>query len=259
MIDIHAHVLPGIDDGAETVQETVEMCRLAFDDGIDTIVATPHMNTGRYNTSKEVVLGLVDEVNRILKQEGIKLTVLPGADVRVDGELSEKIEDGRVVTVNNKRSHIMVEFPDYSLLPEIDRWVFQLQLKGITPIFTHPERNHVVRGNLQILYRWVELGGLLQITSYSLLGFFGKDVRRFSEDLVRRGLVHLVGSDAHSPKMPPFLSDAYHLTSKLVGLECADRIFHEYPEAIVHGKKVFPDRPIQRPQSFFRRAFGSVW
>lgn len=246
MIDVHAHILPGVDDGPDDMEETFEMCRLASEDGIDSIVAAPHMNRGDYDAQKETVLSLVSTVNNLLEQKGIRLIVLPGADVRVSEDLCKRLERGEILTLNNRNSHILVEFPDYGIIPNFETWIFHMQTKGITPIFTHPERNHLVRGNIDLLYRWVELGALIQLTSYSLLGFFGKEVKRFSEELIKRRLVHLVGSDAHSRKMPPLLSEAYEVTSKLSGKEYAERIFKEYPKAVLSGKRISPEKPVRR-------------
>lgn len=257
MIDLHAHILPGLDDGAKNLDESLAMCLVAVNDGTKTMVATPHTGNGNYDNTRDRILTVVGDFNRILQERGIGLTVLPGADVHAQGHLDALIASRQVMTVNDNMRYVMVEFPRHVIPPKYIEWMFRLALAGVTPVLTHPERNTAVYHNIDIVRHWVEKGGLVQLTAMSLTGAFGEKIRGCAEELLKYNLVHVIASDAHSVRgRPPILSEAVKIASSLIGAEHARKLVEEYPAAIVDGKSFDAPEPLRKKSSFFLRFLG---
>jgi len=254
MIDLHVHILPGLDDGAKNLKESLNMCQVAVNDGITTVVATPHTGNGSYENNHTRILWAVKELASNVQKEGIQLSILPGADVYVHEQLATLIKAREVMTVNDTMRYVMVEFPRHITPPNYLEWMFHLTIAGITPILTHPERNTAIHQKIDIVRQWVEKGGLVQVTAMSLTGGFGKEVRKCSEELLKHRLVQVIASDAHSPKRsPPVLSFAVEYAASLVGSEYARKLVGDYPAAIVAGKPVNIPEPIPEKRTFFSR------
>jgi len=257
MIDLHAHILPGLDDGPQTLAESIKMCRIACEDGIEKIVATPHTKNGVYQNSREEILKAVTELNNNLKNLNIPIHIYPGSDIRIDTDIFDLIDDNQLLTVNDNKRYIMIEFSEYIIPPQMEEWIFKLKLKKITPIFTHPERNMIIQKDLDIAYRLVENGGLIQITAMSLTNDWGKSVKKCADELVKARLVHIIASDAHSPiKRPPILSRALAVASELIGDEIeAKKLVTTIPQAIIDGTVYYPPDPVRKKTSFFKKFF----
>jgi protein-tyrosine phosphatase len=255
MIDIHCHLLPNLDDGPESLEETMEMCRMAAADGIKVIVATPHQQDGVHNTPAEAILKKVQSVTAFLKRAQINLQLLPGADVRVDVDTGEKIMRGEILSVNNTKRYFLLEFPAHSIPPNIDKLIFNLLLKNITPILTHPERIFEVQENPNRVYELVSMGVLSQITAMSVTGEFGAKAKQCARTLLKHNLVHLIATDAHSANhRPPILSQAVKVISRLLDEERAHEMVTRIPLQIVRGEPVqllAPPLKIQRKLFWF--------
>jgi protein-tyrosine phosphatase len=242
MIDIHAHILPGVDDGAKTWTQSLQMARMAVGDGIRIMVATPHLFKGRtINLSqvndKEIILQRVTQLRRKLSEEQIPLEIIPGCDFPLGFESLKLLDDGRVLTINDANRYLLLELPDTSLPPAIEEICFHLQSKGITPIITHPERHLIMQEMPYKLKRLIDLGCLVQMTGNSLTGWFGKKVKQISRQLVKLGYVHLLATDAHDPKeRPPLLREAVAELSRLVGKNRARAMVKDIPEKIIAGE-----------------------
>jgi protein-tyrosine phosphatase len=263
VIDLHCHILPGLDDGPSTIEEALDMCRIAVEDGIQAIVATPHMLNGMFLVDRGDVLQGVGAMSRALSEASIPLQILPGADVHLDQSVPGCLERGELITVADRGRHLLLEFPQ-DIVPEgTGELLFQVQLKGITPIITHPERNIAIQQNPAILNDLVRTGSLTQITAGSLTGIFGARVRRCTLRLLRSGTAHLVSTDAHNTgRRSPRLSEAREAVEKELGREEAERIFVERPTKILQGTHVEvpepltdPDGPTRR-RSFWKRLFS---
>jgi protein-tyrosine phosphatase len=153
--------------------------------------------------------------------------------------------------------YVMVEFPRHVIPPNYLEWMFHLTLAGLTPILTHPERNTAVNGNTDIVRKWVEKGGLVQLTAMSISGDFGPEIRKCSEELLRYNLVHVIASDAHSAdRRPPKLSKALKAASSIIGPEHARRLVEDYPAAIVAGKTFYAPEPMAKKRAILSRFFG---
>jgi protein-tyrosine phosphatase len=259
--DIHCHLLPGLDDGASTLDEALAMAEMAVSDGIGTIVATPHQLGNHAQNSGETIRAAVDRFQQTLRQRRIPLRVLPGADVRIEPDLVRKIRIGEVLTLADRRRHILLELPHDVYVP-LDRLLADLSAVGIVGILSHPERNRGIINQPGVLRPLVQRGCLLQVTAGSLTGVFGQQVQRFSESLVEQGLVHFISTDAHGTKArPPKLGDAFQRVVELVGRKTAEDLFCRNPEAVARGEKVTPGCRRQSEKStltgWLRRTFSS--
>jgi len=196
MVDIHCHILPLVDDGPASVEHALELAEQAVAEGVSRIIATPHLYHPQFETEDVDVQLTVDEFNVLLKQRDIPLTVYPGHEIRLIGELMEALEAGQALTLNDSR-YILIEFPS-SGIPSYARQVFaELISDGYIPVVAHPEKNKVIIQNPSLLFELISNGAISQVTCASLIGKYGKDVQRFAIALLENGLAHLVASDAH--------------------------------------------------------------
>jgi protein-tyrosine phosphatase len=244
VIDLHAHILPGIDDGPRTMETALEMARLAVADGITTMVATPHLfrrKSVEFNdlNHPDKIRQAVTRLNERLAEEQIELTVLPGCEVPLFIDIIKFFDDQKILTINDTERYICLEMPDTVIPPATDNIIFELHSRGITPIITHPERNLVFYEMPDKLRRFVSLGCLAQITARSLIRGFGWGIARFTKRLVREGLIHLMATDAHNvTKRPPVMGDALKKLTKMMGERRARDMVETIPELIIQGKQV---------------------
>ena len=242
MIDIHSHILPGLDDGASTWEDSLQMARLAVEDGIRTMVASPHLFKNRTVNLAEInhkdeILNKITEFKQKLLTAAIDLEILPGCDFPLSFESLQLLDEGRVFTINDGRRYLLLELPDASLPPATEEICFRLQSNGLTPIITHPERHFVFQEMPKKLERLLDLGCLAQITGASLIGGFGRQVARISREMMRKGYIHLLASDAHDTKRrPPLLGQALKEASSLVGKDQALAMVTVIPEKIIRGE-----------------------
>lgn len=232
MIDIHCHILPGIDDGPSRMEESIEMARVASRDGIRTIVATPHLKDTIYRP--EEVEGRVDALNASLRELDVPVQVLRGADV--NAVLSPSFM--RQHTINGT-DYVLVEFPHSFLPRRVRAVIFRLVVEGFRPIVTHPERNGSILKDPELVSNVLESGSLVQITADSITGEFGPEVRDCSLYLLEKGMVSFIASDAHSARgRRPVLSEGLKVAEGILGRERAARLVTRNPEAVIAGKHV---------------------
>jgi protein-tyrosine phosphatase len=217
MIDLHSHILPGIDDGATTLEESIKMARLAVQDGIQLLAATPHHNNGRYSNESNSVKLAIDSLNKELISRDIPLRLLAGQEIRFNDLFWEEWEAGNLLTLNDSR-YMLIELPGQHVPTGIWDVIHELKLKGVIPIIAHPERNSDLANGIETLQELVEAGALSQVTSHSLNGLFGRRIRQAALEMCRRNLVHIVASDAHNPELRPFgMSEAYRFVNSKLG------------------------------------------
>lgn len=235
MIDLHCHILPGLDDGPQTLEESLAMCRKAMEDGIRTMVAMPHTLNGVYLNDGTTILEAVADLSRVIRAEGLELEILPGADVYVDPCLLAMIREGRVMTINDNRKAVMLEFPEYFVPDVMCRFMGSLLEAGVLPVISHPERCDQFRDRA-VLREMVDLGALTQVTAMSITGEFGREIKACTRFFLEEGLVHVIASDAHSiPHRPPVLSTAVAEAAQILGEEHARSLVTENPRAIIEG------------------------
>ena len=233
------------------------MAREAIEDGIHTIVATPHSLNGVYiNPIKKVISGIAS-LQEALSENHIKLELYAGADVHVCPHMLEWIESGDAGTINNAGKYILLEFPAQTIPPGVKDEIFSLKLNGITPIVTHPERNAIIQQDVDVLFELVSMGALCQVTAMSITGDFGGMVMQCVERLLTHRLVHVIASDAHSPdRRPPVLSRAVEAATEIMGShEDAERMVTEVPASILSGDMPETPEPLppERGHGFRRR------
>lgn len=203
MVDLHCHLLPLVDDGPASVEQALLLAEQASNEGVTRIIATPHLFHPQFETTDVDVRLTVAELNVLLKQRNIPITVYPGHEVRLTGELIEEVKTGAVLPLADSR-YLLVEFPSTGI-PSYARQVFaELISDGYIPVIAHPEKNKAIIQNPTLLFDLISNGAISQVTCASLIGKYGKDVQRFAVALLENGLAHLVASDAHHLEKRPF-------------------------------------------------------
>ena len=240
MIDIHSHILPGLDDGSKSWDMTLKMCRLAIKDGITHIVATPHADN-TYAYSRDRVREVIAELDAKI---GEQLALSIGCDFHLSYEnVEDAITHPNRYTIASKR-YLLVELSDYGIPPQMSDSLFKLQSTAIVPIITHPERNAILQRRPERVLEWVEAGCLVQVTASAVTGYWGSIARRIAIWLLDHDAVHVLATDAHDDKnRPPILSEARDAVSKRFDADVARALVVDNPAAIVAGQPLpFPQR-----------------
>jgi protein-tyrosine phosphatase len=242
MIDLHCHILAGIDDGARMMEDSIDMARAAVSEGIETIIATPHHKNGRYDNTKKEIAEKTAELNKVLKEENIPLTILPGQEPAIHGELLKGISLGEVGTLNNTQ-YIFIELPAGHVPRYTEKLLYDLQVEGKIPVIVHPERNQEIIERPEIFYQLIKKGALSQVTASSICGKFGKKIKGFSEQLIEANLVHFIASDAHNTNKRGFhIAHAYDYINTRYGVEMV-YFFKENAEFLIEGLNIYKEIP----------------
>lgn len=242
MIDLHCHILPGIDDGAKDLSDSVAMARKAVEQGIDTIVATPHHMNGYYENRKQAIVKKVAELQEELSSQQIDLKILPGQEVRIHGEMLAGFEQGEIQPLADS-SYVLAEFPSSHVPKYTEQLFFDLQMKGLTPVIAHPERNQQIIEQPDLLYKLVNNGALSQVTAASVIGGFGKNIKKFTLQCMEANLVHFIASDAHNLTRRTFqMAEAFAFIREKVDQDLA-YILMENAALVVEGKNVYKEIP----------------
>jgi len=242
VVDIHSHILPNLDDGPKDWDTSVAICRAAADDGITYMVATPHAND-RYRYDRQVAKGLVAELQGKI---GNSLKLGLGCDFHLSYENLQDALANPTRYVIDETHYLLVEFSNYSIPQHTTDSLMKLGDVGLTPILTHPERNPILRENLQRVVEWAEQGCVVQMTGSALTGFWGERTRRAAQWLLDRQAVHVLATDAHdTQKRVPILSTARDVAAEICGEEIANALVESNPAAIIANQPLpyFP-RPV---------------
>ena len=241
--DIHCHIVPGIDDGASDLAESIAMARMAEADGTKSLVATPHQLGNNSHVTAEAIRQGVAELQAALDAEGIAVSVLPGADVRIEPELPKLLKQGKVLTLAERGKHVLLELPHDTYIP-LEPLLGALDRQGLVGILSHPERNRGIIKRPEVMEDVVAAGGLLQITAGSLTGAFGGSPQRIAEYCVENRLIHFIASDAHDTKKRPFgMRAAYETICEMADERLAELVCCENPARVVDGEDVDIDGP----------------
>ncbi len=236
MIDIHSHILPGVDDGAPDVETSLEMCKIAVNDGVTTMAATPHMLDGIHNVTRETIISGVADLQKRLDENNIQLNVVPGADIHINVDFINLYKSGSLVTLNDNGKYALIEFPPSTIPHKSDEFLFSMQINGVVPIITHPERNQSIQRHPEQAVKWAESGNIIQVTAASITGELGKEAKDCSMKLLEAGLVHVIASDAHSATWrAPGLSAARKIIADIISEEEAELATQLRPESIING------------------------
>ncbi len=241
MVDLHCHVLPAVDDGAESLEHSLDFCRVALEDGVTTLVATPHQKPGQYENSPESIRRKVGELRVALREAGIAVEIVEGAEVYLSADLPASLREGKVCTLGNTGRYLLLELPYRQIPLRVEETVFQLKMAGVTPVLAHPERITYFTADVGRQEKLIRLGCLSQITASALLGGFGEKTRDLSFRLLEKGLVHIISSDAHDAiHRPPALSRARDAAAKVVGPDRAREMVADVPLSICRGEEWEP-------------------
>ncbi|WP_010678072.1 tyrosine-protein phosphatase [Bacillus timonensis] len=224
-VDIHNHILPGLDDGPKNWDEMLLLAKQAAATGISHVIATPHHKHQHkehfYENDPFTIKKLVKEANIHLKNKDIPLTILPGIEFhlhnQIQSDIKKRLKD--FLTLNDTGKYMLIEPPCHHLPDHTDMTLKLLQKVGFVPIIAHPERNRVLRKNPSIIYKWVKSGILIQVTAGSINGTYGKRLKNFSLHLLDHELVHFIASDAHHIRRPFELISSYEFIDKKYSTE----------------------------------------
>jgi protein-tyrosine phosphatase len=233
MIDIHCHILPEIDDGADSFETACAMAEMAIEDGVTHIIGTPHANS-TWHFDPAGIRQRRDELQE--RFEG-RLVFATGCDFHMSFENLQEIRHEPERFALNQRNYLLVEFADFSIPPPLDQALHDLQLAGLHPIVTHPERNPLIRARPERLFDWLRQGCYAQITAQSLHGKWGPAAQERAEEWLEAGAVHFIASDAHNLTTRPLrLKKTYELIAKNHGEEAARTLMVENPLAAFEGR-----------------------
>lgn len=244
MIDLHTHILPRVDDGPESNDDALEMVRIAERDGIDRIVATPHVPPRPGATlTRDEILARVDTLNRLVIENGLPVQILAGSEIRFDPGIVDGLQNGSLMTVNGT-VYVLLELPLFGDWPDYTRSViFELQMAGFAPILAHVERYPWVQREPTRLYELVTAGVLMQINAGSIVGTQGHRTKATAEWLCHARMAHLIASDAHSPRSrSPRIAAAYNRVARLLDDDYVAWM-KDASEAVVGGTPFLPPEP----------------
>ena len=258
MIDFHNHVLPNLDDGSKSMEQTLSMLKTASEQGITDIVCTVHYQHPKmngYEVNYEIVQNSIEKVQNEINDLDIKLH--PGAEVFYLPNLTEIKNDS--ITVFGHGKYMLIEFQTHQLPPNYDEELFKLTLSGTTPIIAHPERYKPIQNNIDIVEKLINSGCLMQIDAGSLVGHFGKNCKNTTELMLQRNMVHFMGSDAHNDLRRNFcLQEALSICEKLVG-NISQKLVNENPEKLIRGEKIIPfEMEEKQEENIFQKILNKI-
>ena len=239
MYDLHAHILPGVDDGARTPEEALEMSSVAAKTGTKVILATPHRKDVTEESSVAHIRRLTSEMNAQNAEHGVDISLVLGMENHLDEALPAEIEAGRALPMNGSR-YILIEMPFFGRPDFIEGTLSEVQQMGLTPVLAHPERIEAFQEDVDLLTSFVERGMLCQITSGSVVGTWGDEVKKFTHELLEMGLAHVMASDTHSPTglRAPKLGVGIEAAADIVGMDRALAMVVDTPLAILEDRFV---------------------
>jgi protein-tyrosine phosphatase len=256
MVDIHHHLLSGLDDGANSMETSLAMASLAAGDGITHVVCTPHAN-GRYEFDPDVNATKTEELRERLVEEKIPLTLGSGCDFHLSFDNVKRAQSDPARFSINGLGYLLVEVPDYGLPPGLTETFYELQLAGLTPILTHPERNPTLQNDPARLIDWLRGGVLIQVTADSLTGHKGRPAQRMAHDLLEKRWVHFLATDAHNTtSRPPRMRDAHNLVANKYGASYAHALCLTNPLAVFLGKQFEVE---EEPRGLFEDVKEPTW
>ncbi len=259
MIDIHSHILPKLDDGSRSLEESLDMARIAAEDGITHMVATPHMFNGL--SSNPEPDEITERVRSLQEEIGDSLILLPGNEVHIAHDIVEKAAADKVTPINRK-NFMLIEFPSMNVPVGADGLFYKLQINGITPILVHPERNNQIQNEPSLVAEFIKRGARIQVTAMSITGEFGPTAHRCVDVLLRHNCVHVIATDTHrASRRPPVLSAGRNAAAEIIGEESARRLVEDNPRAVIEGELLDVGGPVpfeaSKERSLMSRLFGN--
>lgn len=252
MIDLHCHLLPGVDDGSKSMDISLKLANDAVRDGIDYALLTPHHMNGVYLNHKKVVIQQTQEFQMELDRYKIPLKVFPGQEVRINGDLLTALDQDDILFADESGRYLMLEFPDDDVPSYTSNMIYELMQRGIIPVIVHPERNTKIMKQPDILYDLLSRGCLSQITAGSYVGIFGHKVQKFSKQLIQAGQAYIFASDVHNlPNRKYEMTNAFVKMNHEFGNDYVSR-FNENAKRIINGDNILPNNFSEIKTHLFR-------
>lgn len=254
VVDLHHHLLPGVDDGAVDLQTAIGMAQLAVAEGIVTVVATPHTCDGVFDVPRPRAAAAAAQLAAALQEHGVELQLRVAAEVRLHEDIPARLQADPGLSLDGNGRWLLLELPHESVPPSLPEFLFRLRARGTTPLIAHPERNLAVRRDPDLVTAWLELGVKLQLTTGSVAGSFGEPIRRCAELLLQRGQAHVMATDAHSlHKRPPAVQAAFAAAAAIVGDDGARALLVDHPARVLAGEPAaaVPAVPARKRRGLF--------
>lgn len=244
MIDLHSHILPGLDDGSPDMKTSLDMARMAAADGIVVMACTPHIMPGLYENTPADIRKKLQAFQLKLREAGIELQVVAGCDGHMRPDFIQGLKTGRILTINKSR-YVLFEPPHTVLPPRLEDLLFNIMASGFLPILTHPERLKWIETGFALIERLSLAGVWMQITAGSLTGQFGNRPQYWAEKMLGLGMVHILATDAHNlTSRPPILSKAYDMARAAIGRDEALHLVVTRPINILDNKPLEKSPPV---------------
>ncbi len=249
MIDIHCHILPGIDDGAQSIEESLGIIRAEVEGGTGTFVATPHFIDRVDYDRIDRLPELIALVKEAMASEGLEAEIVQGGEVYPGPAMLRGLDEGLPLTVGGKGKHMLVDLPLNSLPNDIDSLLYEVQIRGITPILAHPERAAFIVHDPERLLRFMEKGVALQVNAGSLLGRYGPQAKDFAERILKNRWVHFLSSDSHKPPRTPMLARAVAHLEGMLDPEYLEMLTSGSGQCLLDGRELppLPEAPAPKP------------
>jgi protein-tyrosine phosphatase len=256
LVDIHCHLLAGLDDGPRTMEAALDMCAMAFQDGVRLMAAGAHQNERWPNVTPAVIRDATRQLEMALSRHGLPMTVFPCAEVMAHPDTLDHWREGKLLSVNDGNQYLLLEMP-HGLFVDLVPTVRSLRKVGLRPILAHPEREERFLHEAGEIEAMIEAGCLVQVSTSSVTDPKSAAEESALKDWFCRGIVHLLGSDGHSPnRRPPHMAGAYQRVTEWVGAAHADRVASANGLAVVHGLPLQIPRPAPRKRRWWRQLVG---
>jgi protein-tyrosine phosphatase len=262
MIDLHSHILPGIDDGAGSLDIAIEMAKMAVADGIEVMACTPHFMPGMYDNTSGDVRRRVAELNSELMDRDIELALVVGSDAHMRPDFLSCLRSGDILTLHDSQ-YVLFE-PPHNIMPQrLEDLLFNISVSGYTPVLTHPERLKWIEHSYPVMQQLAKSGIWMQITSGSLTGRFGKRPQYWAQKMLAEGLVSILATDAHNTRSrPPLLAEGYEIAKSELGREQALHLVSTRPECVLENLTTdnvpplpMSSLPVREGSTMLRRIF----
>ena len=259
IIDLHAHLIPGVDDGAQTLEDSLLLAKQAVEEGVEHLVLTPHHYNNQYVNHAKDVVEAANQLQNALEKAGVSLNVYPSQEIRINEHLIDDLLNQDLLSLDDSGKYYLIEFPTQSIPDYSEQVLSQLVHRGITPVIAHPERNHVFVEDLQVYQNFIAMGCLGQITTSSIAGAFGTKIQTAAKQMIEKKLAHILASDAHSVEWRPFnYNDGLDALEKFFGEEKVQE-FKENARSIFNGEELaYQYQPVQKV-SHKKAKKKSIW
>lgn len=255
MIDVHSHIVFGVDDGSKSIEQSIEMLQEANSLGFEKVIVTPHYIEEYYEMDKEEIAARIEILKEELEKVDCNIEIIQGNEIYITNNINELLENEQAVALNNKK-YVLFELPLNAEAMNLNEVVYQILEKGRIPILAHPERYPFVQKDPNVLLDLIENGVLIQSNYGSIIGQYGKQVKNTVKKMLEHNMVHLLGSDVHRPRtVYTRIDEALEEIGKIVDEETLENITLNYPQQIIEGNDIDIPKAIPIKTTIFSKLF----